>query len=155
MALYETQKARVLLANKSEQTNQMIHFLNTHTSEQLASLDIHNRTETILRLKKVLTMRNFVQTVDRKCQEMQTDIEAFRHKFAMLQCKGLPSLVTSSGKLLKQEQYAHRLNTDVQNQITTSSSSSEETVPPSGQSLYDKLESLIFIEHEVAHLFDF
>lgn len=100
-------------------------------------------------------MRNFVQTVERKCQEMQADVEAFRHKFSMLQCKGLPSLVTSSGKLLKQEQYAHRLNTYVQNQITTSSSSTEETVPPTGQSLYDKLKGLFFIEHEVAHLFYF
>ena len=67
VAQYETQKARVLLANKPEQANQRIHFLNTHTSEQLASLDIHNRIETILRVKKVLTMRNFVQTVERKC----------------------------------------------------------------------------------------
>ena len=41
------------------------------------------------------------------------------------------------------------------NHITTSSSSSEETVPLSGQSLYDKLESLFFIEHEIAHLFEF
>ena len=81
----------------------MIHFLNTHTGEQLASLDIHNRTETILRVKRVLTMRNFVQKIERKCQEMQGDIEAFKYKLAMLQRKGLPSLLTSSGKLLKQE----------------------------------------------------
>lgn len=33
LAQYETQKARVLLANKPEQANQMIHFLDTHTSE--------------------------------------------------------------------------------------------------------------------------
>lgn len=45
------------------------------------------------------------------------------------------------------------LNNYVQNQITTSSSGSEVTVPPSGQSLYDKLEDLFYIEHEIAHLF--
>ena len=42
----------------------------------------------------------------------------------------------------------------VTNQITASSSSSEDTGPPSGQSLYDKLENLFFIEHEINHLFE-
>ena len=98
-------------------------------------------------------MRNFVQTVERKCQEMQTEVDAFRQKLAVLQSKGLPSLFTSNGRLLKQEQYAHRLNTYVTNHITASSSSSEETLPPSGQSLYNKLEDLFYIEHELKHLF--
>ena len=79
-------------------------------------------------------MRNFVQTIERKCQEMQANIEAFKYRLTMLQSKGLPSLVTSSGKLLKQEKYAHRLKTYVENQITASSSSTEETVPPTGKS---------------------
>jgi len=38
--------------------------------------------------------------------------------------------------------------------ITTSSSTSEETGLPSGQSLYDKLENLFYIEHEIKHLFE-
>ena len=42
----------------------------------------------------------------------------------------------------------------VTNQITASSSSSEDTGPPFGQSLYDKLENLFFIEHEINHLFE-
>ena len=42
----------------------------------------------------------------------------------------------------------------VTNQITVSSSSSEDTGPPSGQSLYDKLENLFIIEHEINHLFE-
>jgi len=141
------------LENKPEQANQLIHFLNTHTSEQLASLDIHNRTDTILGVKKVLTMRNFLP-IERKCQEMQTEVNAFRQKFAVLQSKGLPSLFTSNGRLLKQGQYAQRLNTYVTNHITASSSSLEETVPPSGQILYDKLENLFYIEHEITHLFE-
>ena len=41
----------------------------------------------------------------------------------------------------------------MQNQITASSSGLEETVPPFGQSLYDKLEDLFYIEHEITHLF--
>jgi len=42
----------------------------------------------------------------------------------------------------------------VTNQITTSSSTSEEAWPPSGQSLYDKMENLFYIDHEIKHLFE-
>jgi len=72
----------------------------------------------------------------------------------MLQSKGLTSLLTSNGRLLTHEQYANKVNTYVSNQITASSSISEDTVPPSGQSVYDKLENLFYIEHEINHLFE-
>jgi len=75
-------------------------------------------------------------------------------RFATLQSRGLPSLLTSSGKLLSHEQYANRVNSYASNQMTASSSTSEETVPPFGQSLYDKLEILFYIEHEINHLFN-
>ena len=52
------------------------------------------------------------------------------------------------------EQYAHAVNTYVTNQITALSSTSEDIVPPSGQSLYDKLENLLYIQHEITHLFE-
>ena len=74
-----------------EQANRLIHFLNTHTREQLAALDIQDRTGTILTVKKVLTMRSFVQNLERKCQEMHIDINAFTDKFSALQQRGLPS----------------------------------------------------------------
>ena len=40
IAQFETQKAKALLANKPEQANRLIHFLNTHTRDQLVALDI-------------------------------------------------------------------------------------------------------------------
>ena len=40
VAQYETHKARTLLADKREQANQLIHFLNTRTGDQLAALNI-------------------------------------------------------------------------------------------------------------------
>ena len=151
---FETQRARASLGNMPEKANKMIQFLNTHTKEQLAALDISSRTNTILTVKKVLTLRNFLQTLERKCQEMQAEINAFKLKFATLQRKGLPNLLTSSGKLLTHDQYAKRVNTYVSNQITASSSSTKETGPPSRQNLYDKLENLFYIEHEINHLFE-
>lgn len=137
-----------------EQANKMIHFLNTHTKEELAALYISSRTDTILIAKKVLTLRNFVQTLERKCEEMQAEIDDFKLKLATLQRRGLPSLLTSAGKLLTHEQYATRVNNYFSNQITSSLSTSEETRPPSRQNLYDKLENLFYIEHEINHLFE-
>ena len=75
-------------------------------------------------------------------------------RFAALQSKGLPTLLTSSGKLLSHEQYANRVNNFSSNQITASSSTLEETGPPFGHNLYDKLENLFYIQHEINHLFD-
>ena len=47
IARVEIQKAKALLRNMPEQANRLIHFLNTHTREQLAALDIGDRTGTI------------------------------------------------------------------------------------------------------------
>jgi len=85
---------------------------------------------------------------------MQAEVNEFITKITALHSKGLPSLETSAGKLLSHENYAKRVNNYATNQITTSSSTSEETGPPSGQSLYDKLENLFYIEHEIRHLFE-
>jgi len=87
------QKAMDALGNMPEHANRLIYFMNTHTKEDLAKLDIRNRTSTILIIKRVLTMRNFIQNIERKCQEMQIEINAFTQKFRVLEEKGLPSLI--------------------------------------------------------------
>ena len=66
VAQEEIQKARDSLGYMPEQTNRLIQFLNTHSKEELAALDIRDRTSTILKIKRVLTMRNFIQNLDRK-----------------------------------------------------------------------------------------
>jgi len=154
LAQFENQRARAALRVMPEQVDRMINFLNNHTKEELAAMQIMSRTDTILTAKKVLTLRGFVQTLERECQEMQKDIDNFKLKLATLQSKGLPSLLTSAGRLLTREKYATRVNNYVTNQITASSSSPVETRPPSRQTLYDKLENLFYIEHEINHLFE-
>jgi len=54
---------------------------------------------------------------------------------------------------MKHVDYAHKLNKYAADQITSSTSASGEKALPSGQVLYDNLESLFYIEHEVKHLF--
>jgi len=70
IARVEIQKARALLRNMPKHANRLIHFLNTHSREQLVALHIGDKTGTILTIEKVLTMKNFVQNLERKCQEM-------------------------------------------------------------------------------------
>jgi len=154
IAQFEVQRATASLGNMLEEANKMIHFLNTHNKEQLVALSINNRIDTISTVKRVLTLKGFVQTLERKCQEMHTEINDFRMRFAALKSTGLPNLVNSSGKLLSHEQYANRVNNFTSNQITTSSSTTEQAGPPSRQNLYDKLENLFYIQHEINHLFD-
>lgn len=131
-AQFENQKARASLGNMPELANRMIQILNTRTGAQLAEVGIRNRTDTILLIKRVLTLRNYVQTLERECQEMQAEVNEFIKKITTLHNRGIPSLVTSAGRLLSHEHYAKRVNNYASNQITSSSSTSEETGPPSG-----------------------
>ena len=84
IAHVEIQRARTTLGIMPEQATKMIHFLNNRTREELAALQIASRTDTILTAKKVLTLRNFTQTLERKCQEMKVEIDEFRAKMAIL-----------------------------------------------------------------------
>ena len=115
IAHIEIQRARTALGIMPEQATKMIHFLNNCTREELAALQITSRTERILTAKKVLTLRNFTQTLERKCQEMKVEIDEFRAKMVVLQDKGLPSLVTSTGQLLPYKQCMTRVNSYVEN----------------------------------------
>ena len=117
-------------------------------------MGITSRTETILLIKRVLTLRSLVQTLERRSQDMQTEVNRFMDKFAALQNRGLPGLLNSAWKLLSHENYAKRVNTFATNQITVRPSTSEETGPASGQSLYNRVENLFFIMNEIKHLFE-
>jgi len=128
----EGQKTRALLGKMPEQANRLIHFLNTQTSEELATLDIRDRTGTILDIKRVLTMRTLMQNLDRKCQDMQVEIDSFTNKFTVLNQKGLPSPVGDNDRLMKHKDYIHNVNTFSVNQASASSSTSTEKALPSG-----------------------
>lgn len=147
------QRARASLGSIPEIANRIINVLNNRTSLQLAGMGIRDRTDTILLIKRVLTLISYVQTLERKCQEIQAEVNEFIAKITVLHNRGLPSLVTSAGILLSHEHYAKRVNTFATNQITAFASAPEKAGPPSGQDLYDKLKNLFFIEHEIRHLF--
>lgn len=60
----EVHRSRAQLRNMPEVATRMINVLNHRTSSQLAAMGITNRTETIQMVKRVLTLRNLVQTLE-------------------------------------------------------------------------------------------
>ena len=114
----ESQRVRASLGTMPEIANRIINVLNNRTGPQLAAIGITNRTNTILLIKRVLTLRKLVQTLDRRCQEMQTEVNKFTDKVTALHSRGLPSLLNSAGRLLSHENYEKRVNTFATNQIT-------------------------------------
>lgn len=80
---------------------------------------------------------------------MQVEINAFMEKFTVLLSKGLPSPLIINDKLMKHIDYVDKLNKYVSNQ----NSALGLKALPSGRVLYDNLENLFYIEHEVTHLF--
>ena len=152
-AQLEIQKERALFGQMPEQANRLIHFLNTKTHEELEAPKIRDITGTILEIKRFLTMRTLMQNLERRCKDMQVAIDSFIKRFTVLHNKGFPSPLGSSDHLMRHVDYTHKLNRYVADQVNTSSSTSGEKALPSGQALYDSLENLFYIEHEVEHLF--
>jgi len=150
----EIQRARASLGNMPEIANRMISVLNNRTSAQLAAMGIANRTETVLIVKRVLTLRSLVQTLDRRTQDMQAEVNKFMDKFLILHNRGLPGLLNSAGRLLSHENYAKRVSTFATSQIAEKPSTSEDTGPVTGQIMYNRVENLFFIMNEIKHLFD-
>ena len=150
----ETQRARASLGSMPEIATRMIDVLNYRTSSQLIKMGIGNRTETISLIRRVMTLRNLIQTLERRTQDMQADINKFQNRFMALQNRGLPSPLDPSGKLLSHEKYAKRVSNFAATQISEASSASTEAGPVTGQILFDRVDNLFFIRNEIAHLFD-
>jgi len=60
----EMQRARASLGSMPEIATKMIDVLNYRTSSQLVRMGIGNRTETISLIRRVLTLRNLIQTLE-------------------------------------------------------------------------------------------
>jgi hypothetical protein len=56
------------------ETTEIIKFLNSKTREELEDLNIEDRTETILEVKRVLTKRGLMLQLEEKVQIMDTGV---------------------------------------------------------------------------------
>lgn len=153
LAQEEIQKTRAELGNMPEEANNLIQFLNTRNKYQLEEIGIQDRTGTILEIKRVFTKRTLMQNLERRCHDMQEEINAFRKRFDVLQSKGLPSPLVINDKLMRHIDYVEKLDQYAGNQEGSSISASGTKALPTGRVLYDSLENLFYVEHEIKNLF--
>ena len=74
-------------------------------------------------------------------------------RFDILHSRGFPSPLVTHDKLMSHQNYVEKLNKYANNQASPSTSSSAAKALPTGKILYDNLENLFYLEHEVKHLF--
>lgn len=74
-------------------------------------------------------------------------------KFNILQKKGLPSPLVINDKLMRHIDYVEKLDQYANNQASSSTSTSAPKALPTGRVLYDSLENLFYVEHELKHFF--
>lgn len=86
-----------------------------------------------------------MQNLEKRCQDIQVEINYFMERFAVLQNKGIPSLLGNNDRLMKHADYVHKLNTYAIDQVNSSTSASGVKALPTGQSLYDNLENLFIL----------
>jgi len=105
------------LGDKPDEANQLIEFLNNRNRYHLDELEIEDRTGTIIEKNKVLTKRNLMLNLEKRCQSIQEDIDRFMIKFGILREKGLPSPMVIHDKLMIQDDYIERLNKLASNKL--------------------------------------
>lgn len=91
LAIEEVQRTKEELGRMPEEATRLINFLNTNNKYQLEEMGIRDKTGTILEIKKVLTKKSLMQNLERRCLNMQEEIDDFMNKFGILQSKGLKS----------------------------------------------------------------
>ena len=87
--------------------------------------------------------------LEKRCQSIQTNIDSFMLKYGILREKGLPSPMVIHDKLMTQDDYIEKL----EKQAKSQTSSSAVKALPTRKVLYDGLENLFYIEHEIKNLF--
>lgn len=149
VAMEEIHETMEELGDKPEEANQLIASLKRKNRYQLDELGIEDIIGTIIEIKKIFTKRNLMLNLEKKCQRIQADIDKFMTKFGILREEGLPSPMVIHDKIMTQDDYVERLNKLARSQASTSGVK----VLPTRKVLYDHLENLLFLEHEVKHLF--
>jgi hypothetical protein len=143
------EKIRIELGDMPTQANEIIRFLNSKNGEELEELEIEDRTETIIEVKRVLTKRSLMLQLEEKVQVMDQGVQRFFNKIDALQKKGLPGLKVINDKLMTLPDYKKRLSevskdsskfAGIQGSIT-------------GKAFLDALQLDISIQHEIRYIF--
>jgi DNA-directed RNA polymerase specialized sigma subunit len=102
-------KIREELGERPTEATEIIRFLNSKTKEELEALEIEDRTETILEVKKVLTKKGLMLQLEEKAQTMDIGVQRFFSKVDSLHKKGLPGLLVINDKLITLSDYKQKI----------------------------------------------
>jgi hypothetical protein len=142
-------KIRGELGERPTEANEIIRFLNSKIREEIEALEIEDRTETILEIKKVLTKRGLMLQLEKRAQAMVIGVQSFFRKMDSLHKKGLPGLFMINNELITLSEYKQKIITmekygskfaGIQGNIT-------------GKSFLENLQLDLSIQHEIKYIF--
>jgi hypothetical protein len=125
--------------------------LNSKTREELEALEIEDRTETILEVKKVITKRGLMLQLEESAQAMDIGVQRFFSKIDSLHKKELTGLFVINDKLITLSDYKQKILTvekdgskfaRIQGSIT-------------GKAFLETLQLDLSIQHEIKYIFIF
>jgi hypothetical protein len=103
-------KIKEYLGEKPIEATELIKFLNSKNKQDLEELEIEDRTQTVLEVKKVLTKKGLILQLEDKAQSMDIGVHIFFNKIEVLHKKGLPGLVVINDKLITLSDYKQKIN---------------------------------------------
>jgi hypothetical protein len=137
------------LGEMPTEANEIIRFLNSKTKDELESLEIEDRTETILEVKKVLTKRGLMLQLEERTQNMDIGVQRFFSKIDALQKKGLPSLLVLNDKLMTLSDYKQKIAMVAKDSSKFSGIQGSIT----GKAFLETLQLDLSIQHEIKYIF--
>ena len=129
----------------------LITFLNSKNRAELEELQVQDRTETILQIKKILTKRNLMNTLEEKCDAMNISITKFFTKYTMLRQASIPDIHVFNENLMNQKDYDKKIRDYAKEQVNKPLPQGS----PTGKVILQYIEDLFFLQNEIKHLFIF
>jgi hypothetical protein len=112
-------------------------------------LEIEDRTETILEVKKALTKKVLMLQLEEKAQVMDIRVHRFFSKIEVLHKKGLPGLLVINEKLITMSDYKKKISTVEKDGSKFAGIHGSIT----SKSFLETLQLDLSIQHEIKHIF--
>jgi hypothetical protein len=142
-------KIRGELGERPTEENDIIIFLNSKTREELEALEIEDRTETIIEVKKVLSKRGLMLQLEERAPTMDIGVQRFFSKIDSLHKKGPPGLFVIDDKLITLSDYKQNILTVAKDGSKFAGIQGNIT----GKAFLDTLQLDLNIQHEIKYIF--
>jgi hypothetical protein len=131
------------------EANEIIKFLNSKAKDELESMEIEDRTETTLEVKKVLTKRRLMFQLEERAQNMDIGVQIFFSNIDASQNKGLPILLVLNDKPMTLSDYKQKIAIVEKDNSKFSGIQGSIT----GKSFLETLQLDLSIQHEIKYIF--